>query len=55
MLKAPDFKDHDCQVPGCKFRGCTGNITFWVNEAEDILAFRCLAVWLLRVQCLQGP
>lgn len=28
------------QDPGCKIRGCTGNITYWIDEEQDLLGFR---------------
>lgn len=34
------YVPHYLQVPGCKIRGCLGNITFWEDEEADLLGFR---------------
>ena len=36
-LKAPDFCNAACTHPGCRIKGCTGNLSNW--DAED-LCFR---------------
>lgn len=59
-LKAPQFKSQPCLVQGCKFRGCTGNITMWKDKAQTVLGFRqvlpaCLAACLLPVLAASLP
>ena len=63
-LKAPQFKSQPCLVQGCKFKGCTGNITMWKDKAQTVLGFRrvlpaclppgsaCLPACLPAWQCL---
>lgn len=52
-LKAPQFRSTPCLVQGCKFKGCTGNITYWKKKKGGcrVLCFRCVPGLLISVAC----
>lgn len=33
-MKAPNYRNAACTHPGCRIKGCTGNVTYW--EGDDL-------------------